>query len=97
MIINLKEKCQKAQLDVDEFVLFSKNGFTSEVLQLDDDNLTLLTQNNFATLLDNLSEKDLLVYKNKKYWGRGIIYGVMVNTIYIVPFYLSVYLLGEKC
>ncbi len=37
MIINLKEKCQKAQLDVDEL------------------------------LLDNLSEKDLLVYKNKQY------------------------------
>ena len=67
MITNLKEKCQKAQLDVDEFVLFSKNGFTSELAQLDDENLTLLTQNNLTTLLDDLSEKDLLVYKNKKY------------------------------
>ncbi len=67
MITSLKEKCQKAQLDVDEFVLFSKNGFTSELAHLDDENLTLLTQNNLTTLLDDLSEKDLLVYKNKKY------------------------------
>jgi len=27
----------------------------------------LLTNEDFSTLLDNLSQKDLLVYKNKKY------------------------------
>jgi hypothetical protein len=67
MITSLKEKCEKVGLEVDEYVLFSKNGFTSEVKELDDENLMLLTNEDFSSLLDALSEKDLLVYKNKKY------------------------------
>ena len=67
MITSLKEKCEKVGLDVNEYVLFSKNGFTSELKELDDENLMLLTNEDFSSLLDNLSEKDLLVYKNKKY------------------------------
>jgi len=50
-----------------EDVLFSKNGFSSEVKELDDENLMLLTNEDFSSLLDGLSEKDFLVYKNKKY------------------------------
>jgi len=67
MITSLKEKCEKVGLGVDEYVLFSKNGFTSEVKELEDENLMLLTNEDFSSLLDGLSEKDLLVYKNKKY------------------------------
>jgi acid phosphatase class B len=67
MITSLKEKCEKVGLDVDEYILFSKNGFTSEVKELEKDNLMLLTNEDFSSLLENLSEKDLLVYKNKKY------------------------------
>jgi hypothetical protein len=67
MITSLKEKCEKVGLDVDEYVLFSKNGFTSEVKELNDENLMLLANEDFSSLLDGLSEKDLLVYKNKKY------------------------------
>ena len=67
MLSSLKEKCEKVGLDVDEYVLFSKNGFTSEMKELTDENLILLTNDDFSSLLDNLSEKDLLVYKNKKY------------------------------
>lgn len=67
MITSLKEKCEKVGLDVDEYVLFSKNGFMSELKELSDDNLMLLTNEDFSSLLDNLSQKDLLVYKNKKY------------------------------
>ncbi|NEW60504.1 DUF234 domain-containing protein [Sulfurovum sp. bin170] len=67
MITSLKEKCEKAGLNVDEYVLFSKNGFTSELKELSDENLMLLTNEDFSSLLDNLSEKDLLVYTNKKY------------------------------
>jgi len=67
MITSLKEKCEKVGLDADEYVLFSKNGFMSELKELSDDNLMLLTNEDFSSLLDNLSEKDLLVYKNKKY------------------------------
>ena len=67
MLSSLKEKCEKVGLDVDEYVLFSKNGFTSEMKELTDENLMLLTNDDFSSLLDGLSEKDLLVYKNKKY------------------------------
>jgi hypothetical protein len=52
---------------VDDYVLFSKNGFTSELEQIKDDNITLLSQRHLSSLLDNLSEDDLLVYNNKKY------------------------------
>jgi len=67
MITSLKEKCEKVGLDADEYVLFSKNGFMPEVKELTDENLMLLTNEDFSSLLENLSEKDLLVYKNKKY------------------------------
>ena len=67
MFSSLKEKCEKVGLDAYEYVLFSKNGFTSEVKELDNENLMLLTNEDFSSLFDGLSEKDLLVYKNKKY------------------------------
>ena len=67
MINTLKEKCQKAELDVVDFVLFSKNGFTSELEALKGTDLTLLTQKDLGSLLDNLSKDDLLKYTNKKY------------------------------
>jgi len=67
MINTLKEKCQKIELNIDDYVLFSKNGFSSEVVDLQDAEITLLSQEHLSSLVDNLSEKDLLVYKNKKY------------------------------
>jgi hypothetical protein len=67
MLNSLKERCQKAELDIDDYVLFSKNGFSSEVEQLNDVDLTLLSQTHLVSLLDNLSKDDLLVYTNKKY------------------------------
>jgi hypothetical protein len=67
MLNALKEKCQKAELDVADHVLFSKNGFSSEVEQMQDADLTLLSHAHLASLLDDLCEDDLLVYTNKKY------------------------------
>ncbi len=67
MLSSLKEKCEKVGVEADEYVLFSKNGFTSELKELEDDNLMLLCNEDFSSLLENLSEKDLLVYTNKKY------------------------------
>jgi hypothetical protein len=67
MFNSLKEKCQKAQLKIDDHVLFSKNGFSSEVEEMEDEDITLLSQGHLSSLLDNLSEDDLLVYTNKKY------------------------------
>jgi hypothetical protein len=67
MLNSLKEKCQKAELNIVDYVLFSKNGFSTEVVQIKDADITLLSQSHLASLLDNLSKDDLLVYKNKKY------------------------------
>jgi hypothetical protein len=63
----LKQRCEKAEIDTAEYALFSKHGFTTEVLELQSAGLALFTQNNLASLLDDLSEEDLLVYKNRKY------------------------------
>ncbi len=67
MLDSLKEKCQKAELNIEDYVLFSKNGFSSELEQLKDADITLLSHRHLSSLLDNLSKDDLLVYKNKKY------------------------------
>ena len=67
MLNSLKEKCQKAELDITDYVLFSKNGFSSEVEQVKDADITLLSHGHLSSLLDDLSKDDLLVYTNKKY------------------------------
>ena len=67
MLDALKDKCQKAELNVTDYVLFSKNGFTSELEEMKDEDLALLSNGHLASLLGNLSKDDLLVYKNKKY------------------------------
>ena len=67
MMQTLIEKCTKAELEISDYVLFSKNGFTPEVEALKQKDVILLSGAELPTLLDNLSEKDLLVYTNKKY------------------------------
>ena len=67
MLNSLKEKCQKSELNIADYVLFSKNGFSSEVEQMKDAEITLLSHSHLSSLLDNLSKDDLLVYTNKKY------------------------------
>lgn len=63
----LKEQCKKAELDVDTFVIFSKNKFSSELKKEKGEKLKLFSLRNLKTLMDDLSEKDLLVHTNKKY------------------------------
>lgn len=67
MLNSLKEKCRKAELDIADYVLFSKNGFSSELEKIKDPEITLLSHTHLSSLLDDLSEDDLLVYTNKKY------------------------------
>ncbi len=67
MMQNLIEKCTKAELEIADYVLFSKNGFTPEVEVLKEKEVILLSAAEISSLLDNLSKDDLLVYKNKKY------------------------------
>lgn len=63
----LQKMCEKAQLKISEYILFSKNGFTLEFTGVKDDNLILLEQTHMSFLLENLNKKDLLDYSNKKY------------------------------
>lgn len=67
MIDTLISKCNKAELGIGDYVLFSKNGFTPEVEALKEKEVILLSGTELSSLIDNLSEDDLLVYKNKKY------------------------------
>jgi len=67
MMHTLIEKCTKAELDISNYALFSKNGFTPEVEVLKKKEVLLLSNVALSSLLDDLSEKDVLVYKNKKY------------------------------
>jgi len=66
-LTKLKEKCAQAELKVDTFVLFSKNKFSSELKKEKGEKLRLLSTKNMTILLDDLSDKDLLVHTNKKY------------------------------
>jgi len=67
MMQTLIEKCNKAELEISDYVLFSKNGFTPEVEALREKEVVLLFHTELSSSLDHLSKDDLLVYKNKKY------------------------------
>ena len=66
-LTKLKENCVKADLEIDTFILFSKNKFSSELKKEKGEKLRLFSLRNLAKLMDNLSEDDLLEYTNKKY------------------------------
>jgi len=66
-LTKLKEKCAQAELDVDTFIIFSKNKFSSELKKEKGEKLQLFSLRNLTGLMAELSEKDLLEYTNKKY------------------------------
>lgn len=66
-LTKLQEKCAKVELSPDIFVIFSKNGFSSEFKKEKSEALKLYTLKNLKILMDDLSDKDLLVTTNKKY------------------------------
>jgi len=63
----LKEKCQQAELDIEGYVLFSKNKFSTELRKEKGEQLQLFSLKSLGHLLLELSEKDMLVNRNKKY------------------------------
>ena len=67
MLETLKQKSEKAEINVIDYVLFSKNGFTIEVEERKEEETTLLSGDDLSSLLADLTAKDLLGYKNKKY------------------------------
>ncbi len=66
-LTKLKEKCAQADLDVDTFIIFSKNKFSSELKKEKGEKLQLFSLRNLTGLIADLSEKDLLEHTNKKY------------------------------
>lgn len=66
-LAKLKENCKQAELEIDTFVIFSKNKFSNELKKEKSENLKLYSLRNIKTLLEDLSQKDLLVNTNKKY------------------------------
>jgi len=63
----LKEQCSQAKLKAETFVIFSKNGFSNELKKEKSANVKLFALKNLRSLVDDLSEKDLLVNTNKRY------------------------------
>jgi len=52
-LTNLKEKCEKVEIAVDTFVLFSKKGYTNELKTLKKtENIHLFTVKNFSSLIE---------------------------------------------
>ena len=51
-LTKLQESCEKAKIDADIFVIFSKKGFSTELKSLKGENLKLYTVKNFKTLVE---------------------------------------------
>lgn len=66
-LTKLKEKCEKAELTPDIFVLFSKSGFSNELKNEKGADLKLYALKNFRVLVDDLSEQDFIECVGKKY------------------------------
>lgn len=63
----LYEKCSYARITPDLYIIFSKNGFSSEFKKEKSAAVQLITLKHLKGLLDGLSPKDLIVTDNKKY------------------------------
>ena len=66
-LTKLKEQCAKVELDPDIFIIFSKSGYSNELKKEKGEGVKLFALKNLKSLMDDLSEDDLLVNTNKKY------------------------------
>ncbi|MBU1666884.1 DUF234 domain-containing protein [bacterium] len=66
-LTKLKESVAKAELNVDTYVVYSKNKFSQELKKEKGATLRLFSLNSIGNLLEELSDKDMLVNTNKKY------------------------------
>ncbi len=57
----LIEKCEKVGFEPDILMLFSKRGFSKELLSLKEKNLQLYSCDDFEDLLQNISKDDLII------------------------------------
>ncbi len=63
----LKALCERAELDIDTYVIFSKNKFSTELKREKGVTLKLFTPRNMVALMGDLSSRDQLTYSHKKY------------------------------
>jgi len=63
----LKDLCRRAELEIDTYVIFSRNRFSAELKREKGPKLILLSPRNMVRLMDDLNHSDLLVYSHKKY------------------------------
>lgn len=66
-LTSLIERCDKAQINPDMLIIFSKSGFSSEFKKEKNSSLQLIAIKHLRGLLEDLSPKDLIVTENKKY------------------------------
>ncbi len=66
-LTKLKESCAQAELEPDIYVIFSKSGFSNELKKEKGADLRLFTLKSLKSLMEELSQADLLVNTNKKY------------------------------
>ena len=59
-LTKLKEKCETAKIEVDIYVLFSKRGFSNELLDLEGKDVLLFLLDDFQELLKDLNEDTLI-------------------------------------
>ena len=63
----LQEACKLVKIEIEYYVIFSKNKFSTELKKEKGEKLQLFSLKNLGYLLFDLSEKDMLVNTNKKY------------------------------
>jgi len=63
----LQQKADEAKLEIDEFVIFSKSKFSSELKKEKSNGVRLLTPKSLSPLIENLSKKDLIRVEGKRY------------------------------
>jgi hypothetical protein len=66
-LTRLKEKCALAEFEPDMFVIFGKNGFSSELKALKGNDLKLYTLKSLKPLVEEIKEKELIPCQGKKY------------------------------
>jgi hypothetical protein len=66
-ITKLKEKCNQAKLDIETYVIFSKNKFSTEFKKEKSENLHLFSLNSIGNLLTDLNSADFKKQNNKRY------------------------------
>jgi len=66
-LTTLRDKCKAVELEVDRYIIYSQNGFSSELKKEKSDNLKLLSVRNLSKIMDDLNRDDLIESTNKRY------------------------------